>query len=237
MSKPAWARTERMIGAAACERLAAAHVLVVGLGGVGSYAAEALGRGGIGTLTLVDFDRVSASNLNRQLVALTSTLGRLKVEVMRDRLLDIHPGVVVHDVAISFSAETADTLDWSRYSYVVDAIDRIEAKVELVARAHAAGVPIISAMGTGNKLDPSGFVVTELFQTANCPLARLMRKRLRKRGVDALEVVFSPERAPLFSKGAEADAPAVPGSLPFVPGVAGLMMAGVVFRRIAGVCP
>lgn len=232
MRREATARTEQMIGREGCERLAGAHVLIVGLGGVGSYAAEALARSGVGTLTLIDYDHVSESNLNRQLVALRSTIGQLKVDVMRARILDINPDAVVDVLAVKFSRTVVDTLNWSSFDYVIDAIDALSAKVELVVQARAAGVPIISAMGAANKFDPTQFTVTELFNTINCPLARFMRKRLRKRGVDSLEVVFSPEQA--FPADAT-DLPApVLGSLPFVPSVVGLILAGVVFRRLAG---
>lgn len=233
MNRQATARTEQMIGRKGCVRLAHAHVLIVGLGGVGTYAAEALARSGVGSLTLIDFDRVCESDLNRQLIALQSTIGQLKVDVMRARILDINPDAEVNTFAVKFSRAVADTLDWSSFDYVVDAIDALSAKVELVVRAQAADVPIISAMGTANKCDPTQFVVTELFDTVNCPLARFMRKRLRKRGIDSLEVVFSPEQA--FPAEVSDCAPSALGSLPFVPGVAGLMLAGVVFRRLAGV--
>lgn len=233
MSRLAMCRTEQLIGRACCERLTQAHVLIVGLGGVGSYAAEALARSGVGCLTLVDYDHVTESNLNRQLVALQSTIGQLKVNVMRARILDINPDAVVHACATKFSKETADMFDWSTFDYIIDAIDAIGAKVELVVRARAEGVPVISAMGAGNKFDPTQFVVTELFNTMNCPLARLMRKRLRKHDVDSLEVVFSPEPAP--ASAVPGQPTAAFGSLPFVPSVAGLILAGVVFRRLAGV--
>lgn len=240
MKRTATLRTEQLIGRECCERLAAAHVIVVGLGGVGSYAAEALARGGVGTLTLVDFDVVSESNLNRQLIALTSTIGRLKTDVMRERILDINPEATVHVRELKFSAETADQLPLSACDYVVDAIDMVPAKVELIVQAKNAGKPVISSMGAGNKLDPSRFIVTDLFDTANCPLARIMRKKLRKRGVDALDVVFSPETpceidAVALEEAEVAPKKIPPGSISFVPSVAGLMMAGVVIRRLAGV--
>ncbi len=240
MKHTAALRTERLIGRECCDRLAAAHVIVVGIGGVGSYATEALARGGVGTLTLVDFDVVSESNINRQLVALTSTIGRLKTDVMRERILDINPEATVQVVHLKYSAETADQLALSTCDYIVDAIDMVPAKVELIVQAKNAGKPVISSMGAGNKLDPSRFIVTDLFDTANCPLARIMRKKLRKRGVDSLEVVFSPETPrETASEALEASESAskklVTGSISFVPSVAGLMMAGVVIRRIAGV--
>lgn len=240
MKRAAAVRTERLIGREGCARLAGAHVMVVGIGGVGSYAAEALARGGVGTLTLVDFDVVSESNINRQLVALYSTIGRQKTAVMRERILEINPEAIVNALHLKYSAETADQLDLSTCDYLVDAIDMVPSKVELIVRAKNAGKPVISSMGAGNKLDPAQFIVTDLFGTENCPLARIMRKKLRKRGVDSLEVVFSPETPrDIISEGSgdggEASKKIVPGSISFVPSVAGLMAAGVVIRRLAGV--
>ncbi len=240
MKRASAVRTERLIGREGCARLAGVHVMIVGIGGVGSYAAEALARGGVGTLTLVDFDVVSESNINRQLVALHSTLGQPKIAVMRERILDINPDAVVNTVHLKYSAETADQLDLSLCDYLVDAIDMVPSKVELIVQAKKAGKPVISSMGAGNKLDPSQFRVTDLFETENCPLARIMRKKLRKRGVDSLEVVFSAETpleiAPDGSDDAgEVPKKIVPGSISFVPSVVGLMAAGVVIRRLAGV--
>ena len=238
MNPAASVRTARLIGAEALEKIEASHVLVVGVGGVGSFAAEALARGGVGTLTLLDFDRVTESNINRQLVALTSTIGLLKTEVMRNRIVDINPEAVVNVINMKYASETADAVDLMDYDYVVDAIDMVVSKVELIVRAKNAGVPIISAMGAGNKLDPTQFRVTDLFSTENCPLARILRKRLRKRGVDSLEVVFSPEmaREPLVEEelGGPAKGRRAPGSLSFVPSVAGLILAGTVIKRLAG---
>ena len=232
-------RTAMLLGADGVRRLAASRVLLVGVGGVGSYVAEALARGGVGTLALVDPDRVSEANLNRQLVALVSTLGRLKVEVMRERILDINPDAVVEALPIRFSAKTADAIDFARFDYVVDAIDSPSAKVELVVRAQAAGVPVASAMGAGNKLDPSRFAMTDLFATDRCPLARVMRKQLRKHGVASLDVVFSPEEPRVPIPPPDDPGPSAghlpPGSVSFVPGAAGLVLAGHVIRRLAGV--
>lgn len=237
MNPAASVRTARLIGADALAKLEASHVLVVGIGGVGSFAAEALARGGVGTLTLLDFDRVTVSNINRQLVALHSTVGLLKAQVMRSRILDINPDAVVNVLDMKYTAENADQVDMSGYDYVVDAIDSVNSKIELILHAKAAGTPVISAMGAGNKLDPAQFIVTDLFATENCPLARLMRKRLRKRGVEALDVVFSPEAAqePHDDAGGEASRKGPPGSISFVPSSAGLVLAGAVIRRLAGV--
>ena len=239
MKAAATVRTAMLLGAEGVRRLAASRVLVVGIGGVGSFAAEALARGGVGTLTLLDPDHVTEANLNRQLVALVSTLGRLKAEVMRERILDINPEAVVEALALRYSAKTADAVDLARFDYVVDAIDSPSAKVELVVRAKAAGVPIVSAMGAGNKLDPARFERVDLFATDRCPLARVMRKKLRKQGVTSLDVVFSAEEPrepipPLDDPGPSAGR-LPPGSLSFVPGAAGLVIAGHVIRRLAGV--
>lgn len=237
MNPAASVRTARLIGADALRRLESSHVLLVGIGGVGSFAAEALARGGVGTLTLLDFDRVAESNINRQLVALNSTVGLLKTQVMRSRILDINPDAVVNVIEIKYTAENADQVDLSGYDYIIDAIDSMNSKIELIMRAKAAGKPIISAMGAGNKLDPAQFIVTDLFSTENCPLARMLRKRLRKRGVESLEVVFSPEpaRDPRADEGGEVSRKGPPGSISFVPSSAGLVLAGAVIRRLAGV--
>lgn len=238
-------RTAKLMGAAALAKIEASRVIVFGLGGVGSFAAEALARGGVGNLALLDFDCVEQSNLNRQLVALTSTIGKLKTDVMMGRVLDINPEAHVEIFSMRYTADTAGKVDLSKFDYVVDAIDSIAPKVELIVRAKAVGTPIISATGTGNKLDPTRFVVTDLFATENCPLARLLRKRLRKRGIDSLDVVFSPEGSPKPEFSCQDDAGtdedgdrgcgrAKPGTVPFVPPIAGLVMAGVVLRRLAG---
>lgn len=242
MDPAATVRTARVVGADALAKIEGARVLVLGLGGVGSFAVEALARAGVGTLALLDCDVVDVSNLNRQLCALRSTLGRRKTDVMRERVLDINPDAHVEVLDMRYGEDTADAVDLRRYDYIVDAIDSIPSKVELIVRAKAAGVPIISATGTGNKLDATQLCVTDLFDTENCPLARLLRKRLRKRGVDSLEVVFSPEMCGMYGGGVDGDADdaegrerAQPGSMPHVPPVAGMVMAGLVLRRIAGV--
>ncbi|MGI5868069.1 MAG: tRNA threonylcarbamoyladenosine dehydratase [Kiritimatiellia bacterium] len=239
MDAAATVRSAMLLGAEGVRRLAAARVLVVGIGGVGSYAAEALARGGVGALALIDPDRVDKSNLNRQLVALVSTLGRLKVEVMRERILDINPQANVEALALRYSAKTADAVDLTRFDFVVDAIDSPGAKVELIVRAKAVGTPVVSAMGAGDKLDPTCFTLTDLFATDRCPLARVMRKRLRKQNITSLDVVFSTEEprapSPLADASAPGDERLPPGSLSFVPGAAGLVIAGHVIRTLAGV--
>lgn len=238
-------RTRILIGDEPLARLAAAKIAVFGVGGVGGYCVEALARSGVGTLHLYDDDTVSESNLNRQLAALHSTLGRPKAEVMAERVQDINPVCDVKWFPLFYLPSTADSVDLSRYDYVVDCIDTVAAKLELVTRCQALQVRIISMMGSGNKLDPTAFRVTDLSKTEGCPLARVMRKELRKRGIHHLKVVYSTElpRAPL--KPAEAEAPVgtdtrpgsaarrdTPGSISFVPAAAGLVLASAVVREL-----
>lgn len=241
-------RTQLQLGLAAMEKLSNARVAVFGVGGVGGYAVEALARSGIGALDLVDDDRVSLSNINRQILATHSTIGRHKVDVAAERLQDINPQIEVTTWKTFYTPQTADQFDFTRYDYVVDAIDTVTGKLSLVLKAQAAGVPIISAMGAGNKLDPTAFRVADIYQTSGCPLARIMRKELRKRGVKGLKVVFSPEEptppdpelmAACVAKDLEPDtdrpgAPKrqVPGSNAFVPAVTGLILAGEVIRDL-----
>ena len=241
-------RTRLLIGDEPLNKLAAAKVAVFGVGGVGGFCVEALARAGIGTLHLYDDDTVSESNLNRQLIALHSTIGRPKVEVMAQRVLDINPKCNVQAIPMFYLPENADTVDLSQYDYVIDAIDTVAAKLELVKRCTQLNVPIISAMGSGNKLDPSAFVVTDISKTQGCPLARVMRKELRKRGINHLKVVYSEEEplTPMAPPVEEAPAEmggtrppssarrATPGSIAFVPGAAGLVLAGAVIRDIGG---
>lgn len=235
----AFQRTRLLLGAGAMERLKNARVAVFGVGGVGSFAAEALARCGIGALDLIDNDRVAPSNLNRQLIALHSTLGQYKVDAARDRILDINPDCRVTVYKTFYLPEEQDQFDFSLYSYVVDAVDTVKAKLSLAERAGAAGVPIISAMGAGNKLDPTAFRVDIIENTSVCPLARVMRTECRKRGIRNLKVVYSTE-PPVSQKEAPMEAPgagrrAIPGSIAFVPSAAGLILAGEVVRDIAGV--
>ncbi len=233
-------RSARLLGMRGLERLKNAHVAVFGVGGVGGYACEALARAGVGELTLVDADTVSLSNINRQIIALHSTVGRPKVEVMRERIRDINADCVVHAVQAFYLPENADDIPLDGFDYVLDAVDTVAAKVELVCRAERAGVPILSAMGAGNRLCAEGFAVTDLFATQGCPLARVMRQELRRRGIQRLSVVFSsepvasiPDDAPIE----ETDGRRSPGSLSYVPGVAGLIMAGEVIRHLSGLTP
>ncbi len=226
----AWSRTELLLGQEAVERLAKARVAVFGIGGVGSYAAEALARSGVGSLDLIDSDRVAASNLNRQIIALHSTLGRYKTEVMRERILDINPHACVRIHNCFYLPETAALFDFSVYDYVVDAIDTVTGKIELVMQAREAGTPVISSMGAGNKLDPSAFEVADIYATSVCPLARVMRRELKARGVKSLKVVYSREKARKPRENGER----VPGSVAFVPAAAGLVLAGEVVRDLTG---
>ena len=223
-------RSGRLIGEAALEKLAGARVAVFGIGGVGSYTAEALARGGIGALDIIDDDTVAESNLNRQLFATHSTLGMDKVTAAEMRLKDIAPHLKLTCHKLFFTTETE--FDLSVYDYVVDAIDSVAGKIELAVRAQAAGVPIISAMGAGNKLDATAFEVTDLAKTSVCPLAKVMRYELRKRGVEHMKVVYSKE-VPLKPTQKEGDTRrATPGSMSYVPGVVGLIIAGEVIKDI-----
>ena len=238
-----FSRTELLLGAEALERLAGCHVALFGVGGVGGHVAEALGRGGVGKITLVDNDIVSLTNCNRQLVATQGTLGRLKVEVMRERLLDINPNIEVEARACFYLPQSAASFDFASYDYVVDAVDTVTAKLDIVTRAQEAGVPVISAMGAGNKLDPTSFGACDISQTSVCPLAKVMRRELRKRGIDSLKVVYSREEAltPLPAEDASEGAGArrsTPGSVSFVPGVCGLIVAGEVIKDLVrGISP
>lgn len=233
-----FSRTRMLLGEDAMARLAAARVAVFGIGGVGGHIVEALARSGVGTLELIDNDTVSLTNINRQIIALHSTLGMPKVEAARARVLDICPQTRVITHQAFFTPETADRFDFTQYSYVVDAIDTVSGKIELAVRAHAAGVPLLSCMGAGNKLDPTAFEVTDISKTSVDPLARVMRRELRKRGIEHLTVVYSrePARTPLPDPDMEAERGqrrSVPASNAFVPAVAGLIAASKVIRDIA----
>ena len=237
-----FSRTELLFGRAAMEKLAASRVAVFGIGGVGGYVMEALARSGVGALDLVDHDCVSLSNLNRQIIALRSTVGMLKVDVARARILDINPDAVVRTWPVFYTPETAGDFDFRQYDYVVDAIDTVTGKIGLVMQAEEAGVPIISSMGAGNKIDPSAFAVADLFATSVDPLARVMRTELKKRGVKHLKVVYSREKPIVPRPAGDPEEPAasrrsVPGSCAFVPSAAGLVLAGEVIRDLIGVRP
>ena len=231
-------RTEMLLGSEALTRLQSARVAVFGLGGVGGYVVEALARSGVGSLDLIDSDTVSVSNLNRQILATHSTVGMLKVDAARNRVLDINPACNVKTWPVFYTPDTADAFDFTQYDYIVDAIDTVTGKLALVERAKAAGTPIICCMGTGNKLDASAFQVADISKTSMCPLARVMRKELSKRGIRHLKVVYSQEEA-ITPTGWEEEAAAlgkrqIPGSVAFVPGAAGLLLAGEVVRDLTG---
>lgn len=231
-------RTERLLGSEAMERLRRARVAVFGVGGVGSYAAEALVRGGVGAVDLIDSDTVALSNLNRQLFATQKTVGKDKVDAAAERLHTVDPQVTVRTHKVFYTPQTAAQLDFTVYDYIIDAIDTVTGKIELVVQADAAGTPIISAMGAGNKLDPTAFRVADIYQTAVCPLAKVMRNALRKRKIRRLKVVYSTE-LPLSPK-AENASPTdthkpIPGSVSFVPPVVGMILAGEVIKDLTGI--
>ena len=229
--------TQMLLGTEAMERLQKARVAVFGIGGVGGYTVEALARSGVGQIDLIDSDTVSVSNINRQILATHSTVGMQKVEAGKRRILEINPACTVRTHAVFYTPETAGQFDFAQYDYVVDAIDTVTGKLALVERAMEAGTPIICCMGTGNKLDASAFEVADISKTSMCPLARIMRKELGKRGIKHLKVVYSKEEA-LTPTGWEEEAAAlgkrqIPGSVAFVPGAAGLILAGEVVKDIA----
>ena len=243
----AFSRSEELLGRDGLRILAESKIAVFGIGGVGSYVVEALARAGVESLTLVDHDIVSVTNLNRQLVALRSTMGRKKVLVAKERIMDINQDAVVHTYDTFFCAETADLFDFSVFDYVVDAVDTVAAKLLLIEKAKEAGVPVISCMGTGNKLDPSCFQITDISKTSVCPLAKVMRTELKKRRIKKVKVLYSTEPVPKAKKrrqgqpAKEMDSPLetrggtgrpVPASVSFVPGVAGLMIAGEVIKDL-----
>ena len=219
-----FSRTEALLGEQAMEKLKKARVAVFGIGGVGGHVVEALVRSGVGAVDIVDSDKVCLSNLNRQIIATESSIGKYKVDVMKDRILDINPEAVVNVHKCFYLPETKDEFDFSQYSYVVDAVDTVTAKIQLVMEAAEAGVPIISSMGAGNKLDPTAFQVADIYKTSVCPLAKVMRRELKKRGIKKLKVVYSREQ-PVVKN-------AVPASVAFVPSVVGLIIAGEVIKDL-----
>ncbi len=255
-----FSRTELLLGKEAMEILAASRVAVFGIGGVGGFTVEALVRSGIGAIDIIDNDKVCLTNLNRQLIATRKTIGRYKTEVMKERILEINPEVVVHEHPCFFLPENKDDFDFTRYSYVVDAVDTVTAKIALVTEAERAGVPIISSMGAGNKLNPAAFEVADLYETSVCPLAKVMRRELKKREIKSLKVVYSKE-VPVNPQRISADEEtefmentgknqtpdlkisgdgefksaarrSTPGSVAFVPSVAGLIIAGEVIKDL-----
>lgn len=244
-----FSRTEILLGKPAMETLAGARVAIFGIGGVGSFAVEAIARAGVGAIDLFDDDQVCLTNINRQLIALHSTIGQKKVEVMQARILDINPRCRVRANACFYGAENADQFDLSVYDYIIDAIDTVSSKLVLIERAYAAQAPIISCMGAGNKLDPTRLEVSDIYKTSVCPLARVMRKELKARGIPSLKVVYSREEAIkpaedlsagcktscICPSGTERTCAArrqVPGSVSFVPPVAGFILAGEAIKDI-----
>lgn len=222
--KEQFERTSLLLGQEALEKLTDSKVIIFGVGGVGGYVAEALARTGVGHITIVDKDTVSESNINRQIIALHSTIGRDKVEVLKERMLDINPDINVDARKCFFLPENAHEFDFSKYDYVVDAVDTVTAKLQIIMQAKEAGVPVISAMGAGNKVCPDMFEVADIYKTEMCPLAKVMRRELKKRGIKKLKVVYSKEQ-PVY-KGE------VPGSIAFSPSVAGLLMAAEVVKEL-----
>ena len=220
-----------MLGEDAMKRLAATRVAIFGVGGVGGYALEALVRSGVGEIDVIDFDTVSESNINRQIIATEDSVGKYKVDVCRERALSINSEVKINAIRSFFSVDNADEFDLAKYDYIIDAIDTVSAKIELIVRAQAAGVKIISSMGAGNKLDPTRFEVSDVYKTSVCPLARVMRTELKKRGVKKLKVVYSKEEP--IKRTINGNGRHAPGSIAFVPSVVGLIIAGEVIKDIA----
>lgn len=250
-----FSRTELLLGRDAIEKLSRAKVIVFGIGGVGGYAVEALARSGVGRIDLVDNDTVCLSNINRQLIATRDTVGREKVEVMAERIRSINPDCEVHSFRCFYLPETKDRFDFSSYDYVIDAVDTVTAKLSLICEAKQAGTPVISAMGAGNKLDPTAFKVSDIYHTKVCPLAKVMRRECKKRGIDKLKVVYSEENPrkaqeerndssgkkfaippteehSFFDERNRVRKKAVPGSVPFVPPVVGLILASEVVKDL-----
>ena len=246
-----FSRTQLLLGQEGMEKLFQARVAVFGIGGVGGYTVEALARSGVGTLDLIDDDRICLTNLNRQIFATRKTVGQYKVDIAQQRILEINPKAVVHTYKTFYAPHTAELFDFTQYDYVVDAIDTVTGKLELVEQAEKAGVPIISSMGAGNKMDPTAFEVADIYETSVCPLARVMRKELKKRGIKKLKVVYSkePPMTPIddmaISCRTNCICPPgtarkctqrrqVPGSNAFVPSVVGLIIAGEVVKDLTG---
>ena len=247
-----FSRTELLLGRDAMERLSKARVAIFGIGGVGGYAVEALARSGVGTLDLIDDDKVCLTNINRQIIATTSTIGKYKVDVAEERIKSINPHAVVHTYKTFYMPDTAKEFDFSQYDYVIDAIDTVTGKLILVEQAEETHTPIISSMGAGNKLDPTKFRVADIYKTNMCPLAKVMRREMKKRGVKKLKVVYSEEKSirPLEDMSISCrthcicppgaarkctERRDIPGSIAFVPSVAGLILAGEVIKDLSGV--
>ena len=245
-----FSRTELLLGNEAMKKLENSRVAVFGVGGVGGYTVEALARSGVGTIDIIDDDKVCLTNINRQIIALTSTIGKYKVDVAEERIKDINPKIIVNKYKMFFTPETSGEFDFSQYDYVVDAIDTVTGKIELVMKANETKTPIICSMGAGNKLDPTAFEIADIYKTSVCPLARVMRTELRKRGVKKLKVVYSKEKpiTPIEDMSISCRAHCVcppgaarkcterrqiPGSTAFVPSVVGLIIAGEVIKDLS----
>lgn len=224
-------RTEALLGSSGVEKLRNSHIAIFGVGGVGGYVAEALARSGAGKFTLIDNDTVSFTNINRQIIALHSTVGRYKTEVMKERILDINPKAEVIIKNSFFMPENSHEYDFSDYDYVVDAVDTVTAKIEIIVRCNESGTPVISSMGAGNKLDPTKFEVTDIYKTSVCPLARVMRYELKRRQIKKLKVVYSTE-SPIKVQMVDEHNRNIPGSTAFVPSVAGLIVASEVIKDL-----
>ena len=217
-------RTEMLIGKENLNKLKNSHIAVFGIGGVGGYVTEALARSGVGKIDIIDNDTINVTNINRQIIATTKTIGLNKVDVMKERLLEINPDIEVNSYNLLYLPETSETFDFSKYNYIVDAVDNITAKIDLCLQAEKHNIPIISSMGTGNKLDPTAFEVTDIYKTSVCPLARVMRQELKKRGIKKLKVVYSKEQSITNQR--------PPASISFVPSTAGLIIASEVIKDI-----
>ena len=226
-------RTELLLGKDAMDILEKSHVAIFGIGGVGGYVCEALARSGVGHFDLIDNDTVSITNINRQIIALDSTVGKAKTEVMKERILQINPNAVVEIHNCFYLPDTRDKFDFTKYDYVVDAVDTVTAKIDIIMACDQYHIPIISAMGAGNKLNPAAMEVADIYQTSMCPLAKVMRRELKKRGIKRLKVVYSKEKplVPASNGEKKGNAP-VPGSVSFVPSVTGLIMASEVIKDL-----
>ena len=232
-----FSRTELIFGKSAMQKLSESRVAVFGVGGVGGYTVEALARSGIGTLDIIDNDTVALTNINRQIIATHSTVGKYKVDVAKERIHDINPDCIVNTYKTFFMPDTAGEFDFTQYDYVIDAIDTVTGKIEIIMQAKAAGIPVISSMGAGNKVDPTAFEVTDIYKTSVCPLAKVMRYQLKRRGIKKLKVVYSKEMPIMPSGNTEWNEKSsvrrsIPGSNAFVPSVVGLIIAGEVIKDI-----
>lgn len=228
--KEEFSRTAMLIGEENVEKLSSCHVAVFGIGGVGGYVVEALARSGVGEFHLIDNDTVNITNINRQIIATHDTLGKYKTEVMKERILSINPDAKVNVYNTFYLPENSSEFDFSKYDYIVDAVDTVTAKIEIIVNAKKAGVPVISSMGTGNKLDPTRFEIADIYKTSVCPLAKVMRYELKKRGIDKLKVLYSKEEP--IKRQAEDGVKPTPASISFVPSVAGLIIAGEVIKEL-----